>query len=150
MKESVIKTKKNPIDINDAISYVKLWQQKQPNNCKAFLIPAKDLIDTLEEMLVIKKEADGNYSLNNIEQSGIRAYMAIDPQETDGYGEKLVIVGTSIDCNGVHRDIVQGEKSPGCPNGEVDNLVSVLTGSGAYDLTTPCPNTCDRLSPFIY
>lgn len=66
-----------------------------------------DLIDSLEEMGVIKKETDGNYSLHNIKNSGVRAYMGIDPLESDGGGEKLLIVGTSVDCNGVHRDIIE-------------------------------------------
>jgi hypothetical protein len=144
MKESSLIAKKNPIDINDAINYARNWRNAQPKNCKAFLIPAMDLIDTLEEMGVIKKQSDGNYSLNNIKNSGVRAYMGIDPSEPDGGGEKLLIVGTSIDCNGKHRDIVEREKSSGCPTSFV---MPLPTGSGVFDLTTPCPSECDTLSP---
>ncbi|MCK8479260.1 hypothetical protein [Psychroserpens algicola] len=144
MKESSLTAKKNPIDINDAINYARNWRTAQPKNCKAFLIPAEDLIDTLEEMGVIAKETDGHYSVKNVKNSGVRAYMGIDPSEPAGGGEKLLLVGTSIDCNGKHRDIVQGEKSPGCPSNFV---MPNPIGSGVYDLTTPCPSECDTLSP---
>jgi len=149
MKESALTAKKkNPIDIGDAITYAKLWQSKQSNNCKAFLIPAEDLIDTLEEMGVISKESNGQYSVQNIKHSGVRAYMGIDTSEPAGGGEKLILVGTYVDCNGVHRDIIERSKSTGCPSDAM--MPPGPTGSGAYDLTTPCPNTCDGLSPLIY
>ena len=150
MKDSALTPKKNnPIKIDDAIAYAKLWQKNQPGNCKAFLIPALDLIDSLEEMGVIKKETDGNYSLHNIKNSGVRAYMGIDPLESDGGGEKLLIVGTSVDCNGVHRDIIERSKPTGCPTTGTSETTSLI-GSGVFDLTTPCPTLCDELSPLIY
>lgn len=148
MKDSSLTAKNNPIDIGDAIIYAKLWQKNQSNNCKAFLIPAADLIDTLEEMGVLTKTSTNNYSLNNVKNSGVRAYMGIDVKESDGGGEKLLIVGTSVDCNGVHRDIIENSRPTGCPTDGVANPGP--TGSGVYDLTTPCPNTCDGLSPLIY
>nr|WP_321232471.1 hypothetical protein [uncultured Psychroserpens sp.] len=149
MKESSLTAQKNPIDINDAVTYAKLWQKNQSNNCKAFLIPAEDLIDTLEEMGVIKKTSPNNYSLGDVKNSGVRAYMGIDTKISDGGGEKLLIVGTYVDCNGVHRDIIQNSRSTGCPTDGILNPPGP-TGSGVYDLTTPCPNTCDGLSPLIY
>jgi hypothetical protein len=150
MKESSLVARKNPIDINDAITYAKLWQANQAKNCKAFLIPAEDLIDTLEEMGVIKKTAPNTYTIDNVQNSGVRAYVGIDTKETDGGGEKLLLVGTYVDCNNVHRDIIKLSKPTGCAKTDGIGGVPIPTGSGVYDLTTPCPNTCDGLSPLIY
>jgi len=106
-----------------------------------------DLIDALEEMNVLVKDHKGRYSLKNVKDAGVRAYMAIDPEEKAGGGEKLLIVGTRIDCNGIHRDIIEGEKPSGCKEGEIEAHVAALDGSGVYDFTEPCPNNCDIKSP---
>lgn len=140
---------KNTIPIKEAKTWAKDYQHKGLTGAKAFLIPVIDLIEALEEMGVIKKETDGHYSLNNVNEAGVRAYMAVDPKISVANGEKLLIVGTRIDCNGVHRDIIEGEKSSGCKDGEIDAHVSALVNSGVYDFTEPCPNVCDQNSPLF-
>lgn len=46
----------NLISIKEATIWAKKWQTDCPNNCKAFLIPTKDLVGALEEMGVLKKK----------------------------------------------------------------------------------------------
>lgn len=139
-----------PIDINDAIAYAKKWQGENKNHAKAFLIPANDLIACLIEMEVLTDDGTGKYILKNVNDSGVRAYMAIKRPDGDPptpQTEKLLIVGTKADCNGIHRDIIEGEKPSSCPGKEVDKMVAKLAGSGVYDFTDPCPNYCDTDSP---
>lgn len=138
---------KNEVAIDQAKSWAKKWQKKYKHECKAFLMPAIDLIEALEEMNVLVKQDDGNYSIQNVASSGVRAYMAIDEDIKEGRGEKLLIVGTNVDCNGIHRDIIEGEQPSGCDNCEVDATVAALEGSGVFDFTEPCPNECDQNSP---
>lgn len=131
--------------IGDAIKWAKNWQTANPNKCKAFLMPAGDLIGALTEMGII--DASGQVDATKVDDAGVRAYMAINDTDTskkNGYGEKLLIVGTTIDCQGVHRDIIEGElPNPNCPN----LRPSARTGSGVFDFTAPCPSTCDDYSP---
>ena len=74
--------------------------------------------------------------------------MAIDPSSgtgaSNGYGEKLLIVGTNIDDKGVHRDIIIDEKLKG--SSPEDNL---REGTGIFDFTLPCPVVCDDKSPLF-
>lgn len=139
---STIKT----IDITVAQGWAKNWQTANPNKCKGFLMPAEDLIAALEEMGVIVYKKDGTPVITPTTNAGVRAYMAIDPTNgTDiknGYGEKLLIVGTYVDCNGIHRDIIENEKPDGCKT-----RPPARTGSGVFDFTDPCPSTCDPNSP---
>ena len=143
-------TSKNLICIEEARTWVKKWQTDCPNNCKAFLIPTKDLVGALEEMGVLKKKKNGDYRLRKVNKTGVRAYMAIDKNIEEGGGEKLLVVGTRIDCNGVHRDIVEDEKPSGCADGKIDTIVSNLNGSGVFDFTAPCPTTCDKNLSLIH
>lgn len=138
---------KNEVKLKPAKNWAKNWQQKYKKECKAFLMPAIDLIEALEEMNVLVKQKDGHYSIQNVDSSGVRAYMAIDEDIQEGRGEKLLIVGTKVDCNGIHRDIIEGEKPSGCDACEVDATVAELEGSGIFDFTAPCPTTCDDKSP---
>ena len=127
------------LDIDKAEAYTLKWQTENKNkHCSAFLIPATDLICSLTEMGIIK---DGVVDENNLDTAGVRAYMAIDSSIKEGYGEKLVLVGT-VDVGGVHRDIVEGEKG-----GYAAALGITMDGSGAFDFTSPCPNDCDDDSP---
>lgn len=142
--------KSRPIDINDAIAYAKKWQEENKTHAKAFLIPSEDLIACLEEMNVLVNDGNGNYTLKDVGNSGVRAYMAIKRPKGDlpsPQTEKLLFVGTKVDCNGIHRDIVEGEKPSGCNDKKVDTQVLNLNGSGVYDFTEPCPNVCDPNSP---
>ncbi|MGB6269486.1 MAG: hypothetical protein WBF67_10810 [Olleya sp.] len=139
-----------PIDINDALDYARKWQNENKTHAKAHLIPAGDLIACLEEMKVLVNDGKGNYTLNNVDKSGVRAYMAIKrPNGTkpSPETEHLLMVGTLVDCNGVHRDIVEGEKPSGCKNCDADATVAALAGSGVFDVTLPCPSECDTNSP---
>ena len=139
-----------PVDIDKAIIYARKWQHENTTHAKAFLIPAGDLIACLEEMEVLVNDGDGNYTLNNVENSGVRAYMAIKrPEGTPASPEteKLLIVGTKVDCTGKHRDIIEGERPSGCKDKTVETAVSALKGSGVYDFTAPCPSECDPNSP---
>ncbi len=136
-------TKTRPI--GDAKKWAYNWQSANPNKCKAFLMPAEDLIGALTEMGVIN--ASGQVDATKVADAGVRAYMAIDETDTsksNGYGEKLLIVGTYVDCNNVHRDIIEEELPSGCKT-----TMPTPTGSGVFDFTYPCPSTCDDYSPLF-
>lgn len=142
-------TNENEVKLACAKTWAKKWQTDFPNHSKAFLIPSIDLIQALKEMDVLVPLEDGNYSLKNIESSGVRAYMAIDEDVKEGGGEKLLIVGTKVDCKGIHRDIIEDEKPSGCDDSDVDLAVNALIGSGVFDFTSPCPSDCDLNSPLF-
>lgn len=132
----------NTISLKDAEAWTANWRKSCPNNCKAFLIPAEDLTNVLIEMGVLQEQKSGMYTINNENGKDARAYMAIDPAQKEGNGEKLLIVGTK-EVNGVYRDII---------NGKIDNQGDVIdtalnSGSGIYDFTSPCPTACDPNSP---
>lgn len=142
------------ITITEAKSWARKWQIECPNNCKAFLMPIDDLVACLEEIGVLKDNGKGNgkgtYNLKKASSSGIRAYMAIDPSVKVGGGEKLLLVATEKDSNGVHRDIIRGEIASQNVIKTESNIQPLnLTGSGVYDFTHPCPNECDPNSPLI-
>lgn len=59
--------------------------------------------------------------------------MAIDENTEEGGGEKLLVVGTRIDNNGVHRDIVEGENTSNCSDRKIDAAIGNLNGSGVFD-----------------
>ncbi len=111
------------------------WRKIHPKMSKAFLIPVEDLTEILKEMGVLKLD-NGNYVLqeSTVVNAGIRGYMAIDCNEPAGNGEKQVFVGTTIDKNGNHNDIINNLSN----NKSLD--------SGIYDFTTPCPSFCDKKS----
>ncbi|QXP60340.1 hypothetical protein [Olleya sp. HaHaR_3_96] len=138
---------KNEVTLENAKTWAKKWQTENKYHCNAFLMPAIDLIEALLEMNVLVKQDDGNYSLQNVESSGVRAYMAIDQEIENGYGEKLLLVGTKVDCKDIHRDIIEDEKPSGCDNCDVNAAVDKLNGSGIFDFTSPCPSDCDLNSP---
>lgn len=142
MNETVTRT--TEVTLENAKKWVQLWQKDNPNHCKAFLIPAQDLTAVLKEMNVLVKQVDGSYKLdeNSLPNNGVRAYMGIDTTngtgKDNGYGEKLVIVGTTYDSKtGNHTDIIYNQNDPTNRN------------SGIYDVTKPCPPNCDSSSPLI-
>ena len=134
------------ISIDNAKEWAYNWQSANPKKCKAFLIPAEDLIGALTEAGII--DASGTVVKDKINEGAARAYMAIDPSSgtgaSNGYGEKLLIVGTNIDDKGVHRDIIIDEKLKG--SSPEDNL---REGTGIFDFTLPCPVVCDDKSPLF-
>lgn len=142
MSETVTRT--NTVTLKDAEKWTKLWQGNNPNHCKAFLIPAEDLTEVLKEMKILVQQPNGTYVLdeNALPNAGIRSYMGIDTTngtgKDNGYGEKLVIVGTTYNAKTkAHNDIVKNQQDP------------TSKDSGIYDFTTPCPNECDKNSPLV-
>lgn len=143
MSETV--TQRNTVTLKHAKKWTKLWQGNNPGHCKAFLIPAQDLTAVLKEMKVLVQNPSGEYVLDEskLPDNGVRAYMAIDTTngagKDNGYGEKLVIVGTERKVqNGgevLHNDIIHNQQNP------------TSEDSGIYDFTTPCPSECDQNSP---
>lgn len=131
---------KNVIPLKEAAGWAKNWREKCPNQCKAFLIPAVDLVEVLEEMNILQKNKSGDYTLNSSEGKDVRAYMGIDPKTEEGGGEKLLIVGTELGKDGIYRDMVP-ERTDGRDIGD--------GGGEVYDFTRPCPNKCDPGSPLF-
>lgn len=127
-----------------AVAWTKNWQKLFPNHCKAFLIPIPDLVNLLEELKIIKNNKDGTYTAlsdKEYENKGVRAYMAIGDTDDDGdIEERLVLVGAIKNKKGVFIDQIAGRK------GEMTDI-DTLSGSGAFDFTSPCPNECDVNSP---
>ncbi|WP_378175341.1 hypothetical protein [Aquimarina sp. SS2-1] len=133
----------NTVSLETAQDWTKAWRDQCPNNCKAFLVPAVDLIEVLNEMGILgdkaAKKAQKKASKNNLD---VRAYMAIGSEDGGPVEERLLIVGTQ-EVDGVYRDIINGEidgKSAGLGDGP---------NSGIYDVTSPCPPVCDPNSPLI-
>ncbi len=147
----------------DATADTALWQKLYPDHAKAFLIPTGDLLGMLAEMEIIAIDpATGNITGNssNANNQEIRAYMGIDTTiysnygggkdpvkfKENGYGEKLIMVGTMADpfSRGSDIDVMRDQKNnktypPGARY--------TIEGSGIYDFTRPCPSDCDPNSP---
>lgn len=123
------------IPVKEAQEWVNAWRAKFAT-CKGFLIPAEDLVAVLKEMNILKED-NGQFVLNedNVSDNGARAYLAIDDKEPEGNGEKLLIVGTTKEPDGTHKDIIYENSKDG--------------NSGIYDFTKPCPSTCDVTSPLF-
>lgn len=142
---SEVLTNRNTVTLNDAKAWTKLWQGNNPDHCKAFLIPAEDLTAVLKEMNILVENASGKFELDEskLTDNGVRAYMGIDTtngtKKENGYGEKLVIVGTTkeVQIGGAitHKDIIYNQKNP------------TSKDSGIYDFTSACPPNCDAISP---
>ena len=139
-----VTTRKNTITLEDAKEWTKLWQVENTDHCKAFLIPAEDLTAVLKEMNILVQHPSGDYILDEskLPNAGVRSYIGIDTtngtKKENGYGEKLVIVGTTYDVKTkVHSDIIKNEQDP------------TSLDSGIYDFTQPCPSTCDVTSPLF-
>ena len=149
------------VKLSDAELWTKIWRIACPTNCKAFSIPVQDLVGVLKEIGVLVRDPDNKelYSIDESTINGVRAYMAIDPNESNGGGEKLLIVGThpvkdQKTGKTVQRDII---------NGKIDNKGPVIyhptyltdvegdddDKTGIYDFTNPCPDVCDDDSPLI-
>jgi len=131
------------IPVSKAAEWTALWRERCPNNCKAFLLPVEDLIGVLKEMNIIQEQKGGLFKIDEGESEYARAYMAIDALETEGAGEKVLLVGTKKEPltkeKNIYRDIINGEilTKDGDP------------GTGIYDFSNPCPNDCDPGSPLF-
>lgn len=137
--------------LKESKTWAKNWQDANPKHAKAFLIPALELMACMQEMGVLKSDGDGKYIITDgMNNAGIRAYMAIDPSggtdKKHGYGEKLLIVGTTKDRKGDIIDIIEG-RNVGAEGEECEKELSDLIGSGIFDFTHPCPSDCDPESP---
>ncbi|MDH7446724.1 hypothetical protein [Aquimarina sp. 2201CG14-23] len=133
----------NTVESDVAAEWTAKWRETCPDNCKAFLIPAVDLIEVLNDMgLIGDKAAAKAQKRANKNNLDVRAYMAIGAEPGQETQEKILIVGTQ-QVDGVYRDII---------NGSVDGKSLGLTddpSSGIYDFTTPCPPVCDPNSPLF-
>ncbi|KAA1246907.1 hypothetical protein [Aquimarina sp. RZ0] len=133
----------NQVDLTTAEDWTAAWRTQCPENCKAFLIPAVDLIEVLNEMGILD-DATAQAAQNTATQQSldIRAYMAIGAEPPSKIPEeRLLIVGTQKDSGGVYRDII---------NGKIDDTgekIVDIEGSGIFDFTLPCPTSCDDNSP---
>ncbi len=147
--------KNTQVTLDEAVLWTKIWRIACPTNCKAFSIPIQDLVDVLKEIGVLEHKEGKTYELNEKTINGVRAYMAIDPNESAGGGEKLLIVGTHPELNQktgkmVQRDIINGKIDNKGPvinpkNGLADSMGDPETG--IFDFTSPCPDACDDDSP---
>lgn len=137
-------TGNNEITLAQAQLWTKIWRIACPTNCKAFSIPVKDLIGVLKEIGVIQDAGKGLYEIDEKTENGVRAYMAIDPCEDNGGGEKILIVGTrpGKDDKGkiIQKDIIN-------TGGELDDTLDGDPDTGIWDFTNPCPDMCDPESP---
>ncbi len=131
------------ISIEEAMAWTDNWQKLFPTQCKAFLIPLADVINLLEELHMLKKQDDGSYIRKDPKgkNAAIRAYMAIGDSDGDGYvEEKLVMVAAIEEIANSNIYIDQVAKAP------KESMIA-LSGSGAFDFTSPCPSDCDPTSP---
>lgn len=114
------------ITLQTAIDWTKQWRSVESdynkyNELNAFLIPIQDIQGVLAEM-----------GANPGDDAYIRAYLGVDPDTNE---EKLIIVGTKKDEEGVYRDML-----PVALNKAEGNVNSV------WDFTRPCPPNCDDSS----
>ena len=118
----------NKISLTTAQSWAQEWRSEESvynkhNECHAFLIPAEDLAQVLEEM---KAQKGPKY---------VRAYLGVEPTAQT---EKLMIVGTrpetQTDGSIVYRDLIS-DGDDGSDGGSI------------WDFTQPCPPDCDDRSP---
>ena len=132
---------KNLISIENAKAWTKNYQNNmQKGSAKAFLISCETIVDILQEMKVLQSDGKGKYTFHNVSESSFRAYLAINPKQTEANGETLVMVGTMKDNSSVERDMVEEEKNTPFSKSDLD-------GSGAFDFAKPCPIYCDENSP---
>ncbi len=130
---------KNGITMEEAKYWTASWQLENATKARAFLIPIPDLLELLTELTVLKSDGDGGLVTNPADhlKEGVRAYMAVGPDDNGKPEEKLVLVG-AVDVGGEYQDQVL--ESP-------HKAVLPISGSGAFDFILPCPRHCDKNSP---
>ncbi len=139
--------RENTIPVSEAEVWTAKWRESCPENCKAFLIPAVDLIEVLNEMGILGDKAAAKAQKRASKRKlDVRAYMAIETFENGATEEKILLVGTQQDSEGVYRDILNGSID-GKGETEVKGLKGPEGNSGVYDFTSPCPPYCDDESP---
>jgi len=132
----------NTIPKNTGAQWTANWRSQHPNTTNAFLIPAVDFVEVLNEIGVLDDAAAAQAQANaNNLNSKVRGYLAIDDNNT----EKMIFVGTE-NVNGVDRDIIDGTIDGTTPTALKSSAADTST-SGIYDFTDPCPPSCDDLSP---
>ncbi|WP_299219008.1 hypothetical protein [uncultured Aquimarina sp.] len=131
----------NTISKDTGAQWTANWRTQHPNVVNAFLIPAVDFVEVLNEIGILDDAAaqQAQTNANNL-NSKVRGYLAIDGDGT----EKIIFVGTE-NVDGVYRDIIDGTVD-GNPT-TLKSSASDTTTSGIYDFTTPCPPDCDQNSP---
>lgn len=132
----------NTIPKDTGAQWTANWRSQHPNTVNAFLIPAVDFVEVLNEIGVLDDAAatQAQANANNL-NSKIRGYLAIDDSNT----EKIIFVGTE-NVDGVNRDIIDGTIDGTTPTA-LKSSASNPSTSGVYDFTTPCPPDCDENSP---
>jgi len=133
----------NTVSLLVAEKWTAAWRTQCPNNCKAFLIPAVDLVEVLNEMGILgDKAAKKAQKKAEKKKRDVRAYMAIGSENGGPTEERVLLGGTKKDKEGVYRDIIDGSI-----DGKGVTAIKGSNGSGVYDVTAPCPPYCDDLSP---
>ncbi|GAA3508286.1 hypothetical protein GCM10022393_18970 [Aquimarina addita] len=137
----------NTVSSETGAEWTAAWRKRHPNACKAFLIPAVDLIEVLNEMNILTdKVAAVAQKRAKRNQLNIRGYMAIGAEPpSEEKEERILLVGTK-EIDGVYRDIIDGEIDGKPVLIDVDGA-ELLISSGIYDATSPCPPVCDSASP---
>ena len=107
------------ITLQQAIDWTTSWRNTPATNARAFLIP----IEALEGAVAAIKSQGAD--------AMARAYLGVDNGE-----EKLIIVGTMKNSNGVYVDLL-----PSLESEEGGN------GNSIWDFSQPCPPKCDPNSP---
>ncbi len=132
----------NTVSLSVAKGWIDAWRAKCPDNCKAFLIPAVDLVEVLNEIGLLDDATAATAQQKAKDESiDVRAYMAIGSEDGGPVEERVLLVGTQKDKDGVYRDIIDG-KIDGVSVTKSDTI-----SSGIFDVTAPCPPYCDKLSP---
>lgn len=114
------------ITLQTAIDWTQEWRSVESdynkhNELNAFLIPIQDLQGVLEEM-----------GANPGDDACVRAYLGVNSHTNE---EKLIIVGTKKQADGVYKDLL-----PAVLNKAEGNKNSV------WDFTQRCPPHCDESS----
>ncbi|WP_299901589.1 hypothetical protein [uncultured Aquimarina sp.] len=135
----------NTISLETAQDWTQRWRTQYPENSRAYLIPAVDLIEVLNEMGILADdvaEQAQQYATDNA--LDVRSYMAIEMLDSGANLEKVILVGTQKGDDGVYRDIINGQVQV-----DAKSATKVLdnSSSGLFDVTSPCPPFCDPNSP---
>ncbi len=132
----------NTIPKDTGAQWTANWRSQHPNTVNAFLIPAVDFVEVLNEIGVLDDAAAAQAQTNaNNLNSKVRGHLAIDGNNT----EKMIFVGTE-NVNGVDRDIIDGTIDGTTPT-SLKSSASDINTSGVFDFTEPCPPSCDDNSP---
>lgn len=135
----------NTISKQQGTDWTANWRNAHPNAVNAFLIPAVDFVEVLNEIGVLDDAAAAQaQDKANQLNSQIRGYLAIDGNNT----EKMIFVGTEK-VGDTFKDIIDGTiDGDGSTPTSLKSSASNTNTSGVYDFSIPCPPFCDPDSPF--